>query len=170
MSTAIVPANMDEALKMLQSATGFLADVPAAELPAEVLAEGLRAMERADAAEAAARGRFLEAFDAQDGPLADGQRTVRTWLVNSVRVTKGQAAEHRAVQALARSHPVLLAGLAEGWVVTKLVALQLARWTRPIPDEYRDEAEEILIAAARAGTDLRPGRDLRRDPLPDRPG
>jgi Domain of unknown function (DUF222) len=155
MSTAIVPANMDEALKMLESAAGFLADVPAADLPAEVLAEGLRAMERADAAEAAARGRFLEAFDAQDGPLADGQRTVRTWLVNSVRVTKGQAAEHRAVQALARSHPVLLAGLAEGWVVTKSVALQLARWTRPIPDEYRDEAEEILIAAARAGTDLR---------------
>jgi len=155
MSTAIVPANMDEALKMLESAAGFLANVPAAELPAEVLAEGLRAMERADAAEAAARGRFLEAFDAQNGPLADGQRTSRTWLVNSVRVTKGQAAEHRAVQALARSHPVLLAGLAEGWVVSKSVALQLARWTRPIPDEYRDEAEEILIAAARAGADLR---------------
>ena len=75
--------------------------------------------------------------------------------MNSVRVTKGQAAEHRAVQALARSHPVLLAGLAEGWVVTKSVALQLARWTRPIPDEYRDEAEEILIAASRAGADLR---------------
>jgi len=40
MSTAIVPANMDEALKMLESAAGFLADVPAADLPAEVLAEG----------------------------------------------------------------------------------------------------------------------------------
>jgi len=34
MSTAMVPANMDEALKMLESAAGFLADVSAAELPA----------------------------------------------------------------------------------------------------------------------------------------
>jgi len=33
--------------------------------------------------------------------------------------------------------------------------LQLAKWTRPIPAEYRDEAEAILITAARAGADLR---------------
>lgn len=30
-----------------------------------------------------------------------------------------------------------------------------AKWTRPIPDDYRDKAEEILVAAARAGADLR---------------
>jgi len=70
-------------------------------------------------------------------------------------VTKGQAAEHKATEALARDHPVLLAALAEGDVLTKSVALQLAKWTRPIPDEYRTEAEEILVAAARAGADLR---------------
>ena len=86
-----------------------------------------------------------------------------------MRVTEGRAADHRPCKRR-RGHPVLLAGLAEGWVVTKSVALQLARWTRPIPDEYRDEAEEILIAAAGAGDrPARPGRDLRRDPLPDRP-
>ena len=50
---------------------------------------------------------------------------------------------------------MLLAALAEGHVITKSVALQLARWTRAIPDEYRGEAEEILVAAARAGADLR---------------
>src|ERR1700745_1371558 len=104
MSMVMVPANMDEALKMLASAVGFLAETEAADLPAEVLAEGLRAMERADAAVAAARGRFLEAFDAQDGSVADGQRTVRTWLVHSTRVTRGQAAEPRAGQALAPPH------------------------------------------------------------------
>ncbi len=59
-----------------------------------------------------------------------------------------------ALQALARGHQVLLAGLAEGHVITKSVALQLARWTRAIPEEYRGEAEEILVAAARAGADL----------------
>jgi hypothetical protein len=75
--------------------------------------------------------------------------------VRCTRVTKGQAAEHRAVQALARQHPVLVAALAEGHVLTKSVALQLARWTRAIPEEYRGEAEEILVTAARAGADLR---------------
>ena len=51
--------------------------------------------------------------------MADGQRTARTWLVNVTRVTKGQAAEYRAVQALARGHEVLAAALAEGWVLTR---------------------------------------------------
>ena len=50
---------------------------------------------------------------------------------------------------------MLVAALAEGWVITKSVALQVAKWTRAIPEEYRDEAEEIAVAAARAGADLR---------------
>ena len=40
-------------------------------------------------------------------------------------------------------------------MLTKSVALQLARWTRAIPAEFRDQAEEILVAAARAGAGLR---------------
>ena len=49
------------------------------------------------------------------------------WLVHSLRVTRGQAGEYLAVQALARSHRVLHAALAEGWVITESKALQLAR-------------------------------------------
>jgi hypothetical protein len=63
MSTMMVPANMDEAIRMLESAVGFMADAPVAELPVQVVADGLRAMERTDAVKAAARGRFLVAFD-----------------------------------------------------------------------------------------------------------
>ena len=59
------------------------------------------------------------------------------------------------MQALAEGHRVLLAGLREGEVITKSVALQLARWTAAIPAEFREKAEEILIAAARAGADQR---------------
>jgi hypothetical protein len=151
MSAVTVPGSAREALGMLESAAGFLADLDAAGLPSEVLAECLRGMERADAVQAAARGRLLAAFDAQDGPVADGQRTTRTWLVHSTRVTRGQAAEHKAVQALARHHGPLLAGLREGWVLTKSVALQLAKWTAAIPEEFRAQAEQILVAAARAG-------------------
>ena len=155
MSTMMVPANMDEAMKMLGSVMGFIADADAAAMPAEALADVLRSMEQADAVEAAARARFLAAFDAQDAHLADGQRSTRTWLVNSVRVTKGQAREYKAIQALARDHAPLLAGLRDGYVITKSVALQLARWTRVIAEEYRDEAEEILVTAARGGAGLR---------------
>ena len=154
MSTVAVPASAAEALEMLESAMEFLADSDAADMPAEALADCLRGLERADAIEAAARGRFLEAFDAKDGHLADGRRNSRTWLVHCLRVTRGQAGEHQAIQALAREHQPLLAGLREQ-AVTKSVALQLARWTGPIPAEFREQAEEILVAAARAGADLR---------------
>ena len=130
---------------------GIPADTDPGQLADEEKARRLRVLERVDAIETAVRGRLLEAFDALDGHVADGQRTARTWLVHCTRVTRGQAAEHMAVQALARGHRVLLAGLAEGHVLTKSVALQLAKWTRPIPDDYRDKAEEILVAAAGPG-------------------
>jgi Domain of unknown function (DUF222) len=162
MCTTTVPATSAEALAMLESAVGmqecalvFLAGEDAAGLPARAAADQLRALERTDAIGAALRGRLLTVFDAQDGHLADGQRTTRAWLINSLQVTRGQAAEHLAVQALARSHRVLHAALAEGWVITKSEALQLAKWTRPIPAECRAEAEDILVAAARAGVNLR---------------
>ena len=153
MCTAAVPPSASEALEMLQTLLGVLAGQDAADLPDEVLAESLRALERVDAVGAALRGRYLEAFDARDGHVADGQRTARTWLVHSTRVTRGQAAEHKAVQVLARRHPVLADALAEGSVLTKSVALQVARWTRRIPVEFRGPAEEIVVAAARAGAD-----------------
>ena len=155
MCTAAVPGSAGQALEMLESVLRSLAGLDAAELPAEVLAGGLQVLERADAIGAAVRGRFLQAFDAQDGPVADGQRTSRTWLVHTTRVTRGQAGEHQAVQALARDHPVLLAALAEGPVLTRSAALQGATWTRAIPGEFRGEAEEIVVAAARAGAGLR---------------
>ena len=151
----MVPASSGEALDMLESAMGFLAGVDPASLPGAELARRLQVLERTDAVEAAVRGRLLEVFDSQDGHVADGQRTARTWLVHVTRVTKGQAAEHQAVERLAREHPVLLAGLAEGHVLTKSMALQLAKWTRAIPEEFRGQAEEILIVAARSGADLR---------------
>ncbi len=162
MCTTTAPTTAAEALGLLESALGmqqrvlrFLAAQDAAGLPAQAVADQLRALERADAVGAALRGRLLEVFDTQDGHLADGQRSTRAWLVHSLRVTRGQAAEHLAVQALARSHRVLHAALAEGWVLTTSEALQLAKWTKAIPEEYRGTAEDILVAAARKGVDLR---------------
>jgi hypothetical protein len=148
------PASPAQALGMLEAALGYLADADATAMPAEALAECVRGLERADAIGAAARGRLLAAFDAKDGHLAGGHRSTRAWLVHSLRVTRAQAAEHLAVAGLARGHAPLLAGLREGGPVTRSVALQLARWARAIPGQYREQAEQILVAAARAGADL----------------
>src|SRR5579872_5436879 len=155
MSITADPATSAEAWAMLESLMRFLAAEDVSALPAEAAAERLQALERHDAVEAAVRGRLLVVFHAQDGPVADGQRTIRSWLIHRTGVTAGQAGEHQAVQAIARDHPVLCQALAEGGPLTKSVAVQLARWTRHIPEECRDEAEELLAGAARAGVGLR---------------
>ena len=72
MSTVMVPANAGEALGMLESATWFLAGLEAADIPAEALAEYLRRMERADAVQAAARGRLLPPLTRRTGRWATG--------------------------------------------------------------------------------------------------
>src|SRR5579859_21371 len=155
MCTAAVPLSADEALRLLPSLLSVMASADLAGQPAEATAEALHLLEQTDAIGAAVRGRYLAAFHAQEGPVADGQRSIRSWLIHTTRVTGGQAGEHLAVQALARDHPVLLAALAEGGLLTKSVALQLARWTRHIPEECRDKAEELLAGAAQAGAGLR---------------
>ena len=154
MCTTTVPANGGEALAKLQAVIDYLADLDAASLPAEALGHYIRELVGADAVATAALARLLAAYDAKDGHLADGQRSLGAWLVHVARVTRGQAAQYKAMRALPRDHEPLLAGLRTRALTTSQ-ALQLARWTRQIPAEYRGQAEEILVAAARAGADLR---------------
>ncbi len=148
------PLSTADKFGLVESLLGELAGEDAASQPVAVTAEGLRALEQIDAVGAAVRARLLAAFDAQQGPVADGQRTTRTWLVNCLRITKGQAGEYQAILALAGKHEPLLAGLRDR-VLTKSAALQLARWTKAIPEPFREGAEEIVMAAAQAGVDLR---------------
>jgi hypothetical protein len=154
MGAVAVPVSAADALDKLQMLVGYLADVDAAELPAETLGQFLREMAQADSVWAVAWAKYLAAFDAKDGHLADGQRTLGAWLFHMVRVTRGQVGRFKAVQALTRGHEPLLAGL-RAKAVSESVALQLAQWTQVIPDEFRGQAEEILVAAARAGATLR---------------
>jgi hypothetical protein len=154
MSAMTVPANGGEALAKLNTLVGYLADLDAAQLPAEVLGQYIRELVQADAVGAVALARMLAAYDAKHGHLADGQRSLGAWLVHMARVTRGQAAQFKAMRALPRDHEPLLAGL-RAKALTTSQALQLAKWTREIPAEFRGPAEEILVAAARAGANLR---------------
>jgi hypothetical protein len=157
MCTATAPLSASDKFALVESLLAELAELAgedAAGQPVALLAEGLRAQERIDAVGAALRGRLLQAFDAQEGSICDGQRNTRTWLVNCLQVTKGQTAEYKALQALAAKHEPLLTALRDR-VLTKSAALQVARWTKAIPEEFRAEGEEIVVTAARTGADLR---------------
>ena len=154
MGAVAVPASAAEAIQMSHTSAGYLADLDAAQLPAEALGQYIRELVQADAVITAALAQMLAAYDAKDGHLSDGQRSLGAWLVHMARVTRGHAAEYKAMRALPRDHEPLLAGL-RAKAVTKSMALQLAKWTREIPAEFRGQAEEILVAAARAGADLR---------------
>ena len=154
MGTVAVPASAAEAVQMWQTSAGYLADLDAASMPAAALAACMQGMEQAEAVATAAWAQMLAAYDAQDGHLADGQRSLGPWLVHMLRLTRAHAAQYKAIRALPRDHQPLLAGLRTK-AVTKSMALQLAQWTRQIPAEFRAQAEDILIAAARAGADLR---------------
>src|SRR5271156_317113 len=103
MCTAAAPGSTAEAVRvlhaglaMMRSAAGFLAAAGAADLPVEGLAEGLRELERADAAGAAVRGVLLAAFGGQNGQVADGQRTAQTWPHHGTGATRGQGPALRA--------------------------------------------------------------------------
>ena len=153
MCTATAPSSASEKFALVESLLAELAGEDVASGPVAVTAESLRVLERIDAVGTACRARLLAVFDTQQGCVDDGQRTTRTWLVNSLRITKGQAGHYKAIQALADKHPALLAGLRDR-VFTTSEALLVARWANAIPEQYRACAEDILAGAARRGADL----------------
>src|SRR3984885_11472370 len=154
MSTVPTFASPRDAREAVHAGLGYLADMDAASMPAEALGQYIRELVQADAVLTAALAGLLAAYDAKDGHQADGQRSLGAWLVHMTRVTRAQAPQYKAIQALSRHHEPLRAGLRTK-AVAKSVALQLAKWTQAIPAEFRGPAEEILVAAAGAGADLR---------------
>jgi hypothetical protein len=154
MSTVTAPASAAQALEMIYAGAGYLADLDAAQMPAAALGGCVQELEGADAVITVARAQLLAAYDAKDGHLADGHKTTGSWLFHTVRITRGQVGRYKAQQGLARDHRPLLAGLRTRALTTS-VALQLAQWTMAIPAQFRGQAEEILVLAARGGAGLR---------------
>jgi hypothetical protein len=150
-SPMTTPASAGEALDMILGALGYLAATDPATAPAEAQAECLRALERASAVSTAVRARYLNAFTANQGYCADADYSPTGWLINKTGVTKGAARAHQRWARRARVHPRIEAALAEGTVVTESMAQQICQWTGKLPESCRDAADEILVAAARAG-------------------
>ena len=153
-----VPASAREALDMVRAGLGYLAAADPAQLPTAAQAECLRELEQDAAALTAARAWFLAAFTAGQGHCADADYSPRAWLMHQTGITRGAAAGHTAWARRTGTHPRVVAALA-AWQVSEPVGRLICLWTGKLPEQYRDDADEVLVAAAAAG--LGPGRTRR---------
>ena len=153
MGGAPVFANVGEAMDMARAALGYLAAADAASLAAQTQAECLRNLERADAVATAARASFLSAFTTGKGYSADADYSARAWLMHRTGITRGTAASHTAWAQRASTHPRVVAALAAGDLAESYGRV-ICRWTDTLPEKYREESDELLIAAALAGLGL----------------
>jgi Domain of unknown function (DUF222) len=147
------PASAREALDMVRAGLGYLAAADAAQLPAATQAECLRELEQHDAMATAARAWFLAAFTAGQGHAGDGDYSPVSWLMHRTGITRGAAVGHTAWARRTGTHPKVLAALAAGRV-SESVGRLICLWTGKLPEQHRDDAGEVLLAAAASGLGL----------------
>jgi hypothetical protein len=153
MGTAPAFTSISEAMDMVQAGLSYLAAAHAAQLPAATQAECLRGLERAGSVLTAARASMLAGFTAGQGYADDAAYGARSWLIHQTHITSGAAVGHTAWARRVATHPQVLAALAAGQV-TDSVGRQVCLWTGKLPEKYRDDADEVLLAAAAAGLGL----------------
>ena len=147
------PACASEALDMVRAGLGYLAAADAARLSAATQAECLRGLEGAGSVLTAARASMLAGFTAGQGYADDAAYSARSWLIHQTHITGGAAVGHTAWAKRAATHPRVLAALAAEQV-SESVARLICLWTNRLPEKFRDESDELLLAAAAAGLGL----------------
>ncbi len=134
--------------------TEYLAHANPAEWGEGEQADCLRALAVAESRQAAAHARVLAAFAVPGGGVAgDGHRSPRVWLCWQTHATRKAAATKVSWMHRLAAHPAV-AGALGGASVSVSWAQQIMDWTKPLPDEVRDQADEELLAAAAAGASL----------------
>ena len=144
------PACAREALDMVRAGLGYLAAADAAQLSAATQAECLRELEQAGAVATAARAAVLAAFTAGQGYAGDAEYSAVSWLMHRTRITRGAAVGHAAWAKRTRTHPKVVAALAARQV-SESVGRLICLWTSRLPEKFREESDEVLLAAAAAG-------------------
>ena len=150
-STVPAPASDAEAVQMFLTALRHMAAADPTAMAVQAQAECLLALEQGDAISAAARARILAAFTAGQGYSADADYSPVSWLIHRTRITKGAARGHLGWARRVTAHPQVVAALAEGTVLTESMARTICGWTDKLPAGCRATADDILVAAARAG-------------------
>jgi hypothetical protein len=148
-----VPASAREALDMVRAGLGYLAAADAAQLSAATQAECLRELEQAGTVLTAARAFIQSGFTAGQGYCDDAEYSAVSWLIHQTHITRGAAVGHTAWAKRTDTHPTVLAALAAGQV-SESVGRLICLWTGKLPEKFRDESDEVLVAAAAAGLGL----------------
>ncbi len=146
------PASTGQALAMVRAGLGYLAGCDAGSLGTAAQAEALIGLEHAEAQHTAARAKILSVFTAQQGYEADGYYGAASWLRAITKVTKGAAAGATGWARRLGGHPVIAAAPAAGRIPVSLARL-ICDWTDKLPEDLRDDADGILLAAVLGGAD-----------------
>src|SRR5580693_7988525 len=141
-------------MEMVHAGLGYLAAADATAMAAETQARCLRMLEQAHSIGTAARTSILAAFTCGQGYSADADYSPRAWLIHRTQVTKGAAVAHTAWVRRAAAHPEIAAALAAGQI-SESFARTICQWTDKLPEDCREIADAILLAAAMGGADLR---------------
>jgi Domain of unknown function (DUF222) len=147
------PASTEEAIAAVTAGLRYLARVDAPSLGVAGQARCLRALEAAEAVHTAARVNVLAAFSGGAGYADDGCGSVRSWLVWQTRVTRGAAAGSYGWLRRLRGHRPVGEALAAGTISVSW-ARKICEWTDRLPEQTREDADAILLAAAAGGASL----------------
>ena len=147
------PASAREALDMVRAGLAYLAAADATQLSAAAQAECLRELEQDAAVLTAARAFVQAGFTAGHGYCDDAEYSAVSWLMHRTGITRGAAVGHTAWARRTGTHPRVLAALAAGQIPESAGRL-ICLWTGKLPEQHRDDADEVLLAAAAAGLGL----------------
>jgi hypothetical protein len=147
------PSTVGEALAAVRAGLAFLNQVSAADLPGAVQADCLRELAKAESAYTAAHARMLGGFAASGAHEDDGQQSERAWLKWQTQITRGAAAGAVGWMKRLVAHPLVGAALAAG-AVSPSWARHICTWTDALPEDGRDDADQILLAGAVGGAVL----------------
>jgi hypothetical protein len=143
-----------QAAALARAGLRYLAAADPAQLTTAEQAACLHDLEQITAVTTAARASVLGGFTTSRGYTDDADYSPRSWLIHKTRVTKGTAAGHTAWVGRARAHPRIIEAMAAE-ELTESYARTLCGWTDRLPEDDRDTADAILVAAAARGMDLR---------------
>ena len=147
------PASASEAMEMVRAGLGYLAAANATAMAAETQALCLRMLEQAHSMGTAARTSVLAAFTAGQGYSAARGLQPAGVADGRTRITKGAAVAHTAWVRAGAGASGGRGGTGFGGDVGVVRADDLL-WTDKLPEDCREDADEILLTAARTGMGL----------------
>jgi Domain of unknown function (DUF222) len=96
---------------------------------------------------------FAEERGFPENVIARRDYSAVSWLMHRTGITRGAAVGHTAWAKRVVTHPRVVAALAAG-EISESVGRLICLWTGKLPEKFRDESGELLIAAAVAGLGL----------------